>query len=260
MSKKRKSSICTLRNSKSVNSFLIALLPLIFVGISCSKFIFPGEFNLFEGDNAKRAVAKIKAKIGAEKVNVIRAEVRKHEIKIEIQAPGNPKNIDEYKFENGSVSGPKPVEVLTIGNVELTADKQHTTDLDEIDFAAIPETIKQAIALANTEGAEVKLISMDQKDAEMTNPQLKERNKNESEELEKQIKEKGNECFTSQKFPEKCFSELLELQKRQRDLSFTFGNAKELDLAWRIFVQGTRAQKDFWSDKKGKIIENPHVR
>lgn len=250
-------TIRLLRNSKSANSFLVALLPVIFVGIACDRLVIPGNVDLFEGDNAKQAVAKIKTKIGAEKVKVIRAEIRQNVMKIQIQAPDNPKNIDEYTFERGSVSGPKPVEILSLGKLEMTGDKYHPTDLDEIDFGAIPGTIIQAIALANTEGAEVELISMDLQKAEMTNPQLKQQRKSEAAELTKKIEQKEKECFSSKSFPEKCLNDLLQLKNRERELSSNTGKVKDWDLAWRIFIRGTRARKDFWADKKGKIIENP---
>ena len=242
---------------QSANTLFLALLPLIFVGLACNKFVIPQDVNLFQGDNAQQAVAKIKAKIGAEKVKVINAEIRQNKMKIQIQAPDNPKHIDEYTFEKGSVSGPKPVEVFSLGNLEMTADRYHPTDLDEINFAAIPETIKQAIIRADTEGAEVELISMDAQNAEMTNPQLKQQKKSEEEELKTKLTAKEKECFSSQKFPAECLNELLQLKKREIDLKLPMDGIKEWDLAWRIFIRGTRARKDFWADKQGKILENP---
>ncbi len=251
MTTKIKSLFRAVKSFQSANNLLIALLPLIFVGLACSKFIIPQNVNLFEGNNTQEAVAKIKQKIGADKVKVINAEIRQNEM-------NNPKNIDEYTFEKGSVSGPKPVEAMSFGNLEMTADKYHTTDLDAINFAAIPETIRQAIARAASEGAEVELISMDHQNAEMTNPQLKEQRKSEYEKIKVQVKEKEKECFNSPKFPQNCLNEATELRKKEQDLRFSnIGNIKEWDLAWRIFIRGTRARKDFWADKQGKILDNP---
>lgn len=257
---KNKAFFRPVKSFQPVNTLFLALLPLIFAGLACSKFVIPKDVNLFEGDNAQQAVAKIKAKIGAEKVKVITAEIRQNEMKIQIQAPDNPKNIDEYTFEKGSVSGPKPVEVFSLGNLEMTADKYHPTDLDEINFAAIPETIKQAIIRADTEGAEVELISMDAQNAEMTDPQLKQQKKSKAEELGAKLKEKEKECFNSQKVPAKCLEELLQIKKSEIELNLTGEGIKEWDLAWRIFIRGTRARKDFWADKQGKILENPFGR
>lgn len=245
------------KSFRSANNLLLALILLVFAGLACSKFVIPRDVNLFEGDNAQQAVAKIKAKIGADKVKIISAEIRKNEMKIQIQVPDNPKNIDEYTFEKGSVSGPKPVEVFSLGNLEMTADKYHPTDLDEINFAAIPEIVKEAMTRANIEGAEVELISMDAQNAEMTNPQLKEQKKGDAEQLKAQIKEKEKECFNSPKFPEKCLDELFQLNKKERELTLNSSRIKDWDLAWRIFVRGPRERKDFWANKQGKILENP---
>lgn len=138
-----------------------AILPLLVVAIGCSKLI-PGQGNLFEGDNAAKAAAAIKKKVGADKVNVISAEVRPNVMKVQIESIKNPKDIDEYTYERGSVSGPKPVQVLNLGGNIFSADKQHKTEIGEINFGAIPATLKRAIELAANEGARVDLISMDQ--------------------------------------------------------------------------------------------------
>jgi hypothetical protein len=34
--------------------------------------------------------------------------------------------------------------------------------------------------------------------------------------------------------------------------------ARQWDLAWRIFVEGPRGRKDFYADKQGNIVENPY--
>ena len=149
---------------------ILALAPLIAVAAGCGKLI-PGGggVNLFEGENAAIAAAAIKQKIGVEKVNVIRAELRPDMMTIQVQSPTNPKDIDEYTYERGSVSGPEPVQIF----LGRTADKHHMAEIGEINFSVLPRTIERAIQLAGSEGARVDQISMDANYAATANPALK---------------------------------------------------------------------------------------
>jgi hypothetical protein len=148
----------------------MAVLPLLIAGLGCGGLI-PGNVDLFEGDNAAKAAAAIKSTAGMDNLNVIRAEVRPDVMKITVQSPKNPKEQDEYTYERGSVTGPEPVRIDNIfANVVPS-----TTEIDEIDFAAIPATIKRAVELADAEGAKVTLISMDSQYAYVAKPELKDK-------------------------------------------------------------------------------------
>src|SRR5215471_17892642 len=118
-----------------------AFLLLLSVALGCKQLANAGAVNLFQSDNAAKAAAAIKTKVGVDKVKVIRAEVRQDSMKVTVQAPDNPKNLDEYTYEKGLATGPKPVQVVSIGNLDMTADKYHVTDLADINFAAIPDTV-----------------------------------------------------------------------------------------------------------------------
>ncbi len=135
---------------------MLAIMPLFIVALGCSNII-PGNVDLFESDNAAKAAA-IKQKAGTDRVNVIRVEVKPHVMKVTIQSPTNPKDQDEYTYERGSVSGPEPVKIHSV----FANNIPHSTEIGEINFAAIPAAIKRAIELAQAEGARVTLISMDQ--------------------------------------------------------------------------------------------------
>ena len=176
-------------------------------------------------------------------------------MKITIQAPDNPKNMDEYTFEKGRASGPKPVQAMSFGKLEMTADKYHLTDFSEINFAAIPETVRKAIARSGLENGRVDVISMDQEYAETTHPDLKAEKKRKTEELKQQILDKTKECFKTTST--NCMNELRDLQKQQSDMMMGKGE-RQWDLAWRIFVEGPRGRKDFYADKQGNLIDNPH--
>ena len=231
------------------------MLVVLIAVLGCNRFSTLGNVDLYQGDNAAKAAATIKEKIGASKISVIMAEVRKDSMKITIQAPDNPKNMDEYTFEKGRASGPKPVQAMSFGKLEMTADKYHLTDFSEINFAAIPETVRKAIARSGLENGRVDVISMDQEYAETTHPDLKAEKKRKTEELKQQILDKTKECFKTTST--NCMNELRDLQKQQSDMMMGRGE-RQWDLAWRIFVEGPRGRKDFYADKQGNLIDNPH--
>jgi hypothetical protein len=142
------------------NSIAAVLIVMVLV-LGCGVFR-QKNMRMFEGNNAALAASAIKKKVGADRLLVISAEVRESELKIQVQSPQKAEDIDEYSFNDGTVSGPKPVPVLTLGNQTFTADKHHKTDIDEIDFNAIPETIARAISEADVEGGKVEVVTMDQ--------------------------------------------------------------------------------------------------
>ena len=153
---------------KSLIKLTSAILPLLVVAIGCSKLI-PGQSNLFEGDNAAKAAAAIKAKAGTERVSVIRVEVRPDKMVIVTQSPTNSKEQDEYTYERGSASGPKPVQIHKVFAQHIP----HTTEIGEINFAGLPATIKRGIELAESPGGKVDLVSMDNQYANTATPSLK---------------------------------------------------------------------------------------
>jgi hypothetical protein len=240
---------------KNVLVMCTAILLVLIAVLGCSKLTTVGNVDLYQGDGAAKAAAAIKEKIGTGKISVISGEVRKDSMKITIQAPDNPKNMDEYTYEKGRASGPKPVPAMSLGDLEMTADKYHLTDFNEINFAAIPETVRKAIARSGLENGRVDVISMDQEYAETTHPDLKAEKKRKADELSQQVSDKTKECFRTTS--SKCFEELRTLQKQQMDMRMDRGE-RQWDLAWRIFVEGPRGRKDYYADKQGNLIENPY--
>ena len=240
---------------RKLSTLCVPLVVLLVAVLGCKQLANVGNVNLFQGDNAAKAAAAIKSKVSGDHVKVISAEVRKDSMKITIQAPDNPKNMDEYTFEKGRASGPKPVQALSLGNLEMTADKYHVTDLADINFAAIPNTVEKAIARSQLENGKVDLISMENAYAETVNPGLKAEKKRKADELKKQIQDKTAECFKSA--GSKCMDDLRQLQKQQMNTMMGAGE-RQWDLAWRIFVEGPRGRKDFYADKQGNLVENPY--
>ncbi|HEV7701582.1 MAG TPA: hypothetical protein VGO43_15230 [Pyrinomonadaceae bacterium] len=193
-----------------------------------------GKVNLFEGDTAAKAAAAIKDKVGGP-TNVIRVEMRTDEMKVTIQSPKNAKDIDEYTYKNGSVSGPEPVQVMQIGDLAMTGDKYGTTPIDEIGWANIPATVQRAIEVSKLENAKVNTLSMDAEVVTQGSPELK-------EQLDKETDAKRDACMKSSNMGP-CLQRLM------------IGQGRPLVLTWRLFVESPRGRKDFWADKDGKLNE-----
>ena len=130
-------------------NLIIALLPLIFIALGCSRLA-ALKANLFEGDNAEKAVAAIKDKIG-KPFKVTEIVIERDELKVHAQDPNNPQNLDEYKYIGGFVTGPNAVKLNALNdNLEKSS-----FPIDQIDFAAVPQMIEDALRQAAVEGGEV---------------------------------------------------------------------------------------------------------
>lgn len=140
-------------------SSLVAASALLAGSLGCSMLKNVAGGNLHEGDNAAQAAQKIKETIGGD-VRVIRAEVRPDKLEVTIRSNKNPKDIDKYEYVNGSVKGPEPVQVLSLGELEMTADKYQTVGIDEIGWAALPAAVERAKELSKLEDSKVGTISM----------------------------------------------------------------------------------------------------
>lgn len=218
--------------AKPEQSIFISILTMLALGLillGCRSL--PGmKMNLFEGTNAQDGAAKIKAKLGVDNVKVSRMEIRDDRMSIVVQDPAKPKNFDEYTFENGSVSGPKPVPALTFGNQELTADKSRLFDLSEVNLGLIPEVCRKAAEKAQVEEGKCEIISIDWQSARWT------RSKEENDRRQEQKR--------------------AEMQKQMRagkyDAMKSFTDS-ELVVTWRVWIKGPRATKDFWVDLKGNV-------
>lgn len=238
------------------NKFLAgsAFLALFFSSLGCNMLQKIANVNLFEGDNAVKAAQKIKDKIGTEKVQVIRVNIEKNEMEITVQSAKNPKDIDKYIYKNGTVTGPEPVQVISMGNLSMTGDKYETTELGEIGFAAIPDTVAKAISLSKLENAQVSSISMDNNYPETADPSLKADREKQVEDLQKRINDRRQECTKNVSTLGDCLREVSEMQKELMDMRM--GRTKrKLVLTWRLFIESPRGRKDFWADKNGKLNE-----
>lgn len=138
----------------------VCILALCLVGLGCTMLREARRVDPLEGSNPAMAAEKLKEKIGSES-RVISVEIRRDRMEITVRSEKDPKDIDKYKFVNGSIHGPEPVQVLTLGDLEMSGDKYQTVSMDEIAWDAIPETMRRAVELSRLEDARVHLISME---------------------------------------------------------------------------------------------------
>lgn len=135
---------------KNIFTICLVLSVLLMVGLGCKTLGRLGKKNYFEGGDAQVAADAIKEKIG-KSFKVTEVFIEDDEFRVQAQDPNNPKNLDEYKYVGGFVTGPNPVKLNGMNeNLEKS-----TFPFDEINFAAIPELSRQAIEQSGIEGAKI---------------------------------------------------------------------------------------------------------
>ena len=136
---------------KKYSSALTALTFLtVVLGCSSIKNLVPKKGQYFEGDSAQTAAKAIKDKIGIP-FKVIEVFIDENEFRVQAQDPNKPKNVDEYKYVAGFVSGPTPVQLSGLVN---DPDKSSFA-YDDIDFSAVPKFCKAALDRAGIEGGQI---------------------------------------------------------------------------------------------------------
>jgi hypothetical protein len=216
---------------KSISTSILTIAALLLVVLGC-KSLSGAKMNMFEGANAQEGAAKVKTKLGVENVKVSRMEIHEDRMSIVVQDPTKPKNFDEYTYEKGSLSGPKPVPAMTFGNQELTADKSRLFDLSEVNLGLVPEVCRKAVERSKVEQGKCENISIDWESARWT------RSKEENDKLAADKRAEMQKQMRAGKY---------DAMKSIRE------SGGDLVVTWRVWIQGPRATKDFWVDSKGTV-------
>ncbi len=137
---------------KNLITLVCAVSTLMCIGLGCGRLDFTTDGKIyFEEDGAQKAAAAIRDEIG-KPFNVTEVFIDESgAFKVQAQDPDNPKNLDEYKYIRGFVTGPNPVKLDGM-NENLQSS---SFPFDEINFAAIPEFAREAIEKAGIEEAEI---------------------------------------------------------------------------------------------------------
>jgi hypothetical protein len=218
------------RTEKSIFISILTITALVLIVVGCKSL--PGaKMNMFEGTNAQDGAARVKTKLG-DNVKVSRMEIHEDRISIVVQDPNKPKNFDEYTYEKGSLSGPKPVPALTLGNQEFTADKSRLFDLSEVNLGLVPDVCRKAVEKSQVEDGKCENISIDWQSARWT------RSKEENDRLAAAKRDEMQKQIRSGKY---------DAMKSIRE------SGGDLVVTWRVWIRGPRATKDFWVDSKGTV-------
>src|SRR5262245_38386400 len=220
--------------STSVRSILISILTmvaLILIVLGCKSL--PGsKMNMFEGTNAQDGAAKVKSKMEVDDVKVSRIEIHEDRMSITVQDPKKPKNFDEYTYEKGTLSGPKPVPAMTVGNQEFTADKSRLFSLSEVNLGMVPDVCRKAAEKSQIEDGKCENISVDWESARWT------RSKEENDKIQADKRAEMEKQMRTGK---------MDAMKSIRE------SIGDLAVTWRVWIKGPRATKDFWVDPKGTV-------
>ena len=137
---------------KRNHSSVLALAIVVFVVLGCGglRNMLPKEGQYFEGDAAETAAAAIKNEVG-KPFKVVEIFIDGNEFRVKAQNPDNPRNVDEYRYAAGFVTGPTPVQL----NGLIDNPEKSSFPFDEIDFAAIPKFCKEALTRADLEGGKI---------------------------------------------------------------------------------------------------------
>lgn len=139
---------------KNLFNLKTVILLLIITGLGCRMFGGLGKGKYFEGENAKNAIENVKGKIG-KPFKVAEIMIEENEIRIQVQDPNNSQNLDEYKIANGFLTGPNPVKLNA-----MQRDLENSTfPIDQINFDAIPNFIREALEKSKIEGAKISRLN-----------------------------------------------------------------------------------------------------
>jgi hypothetical protein len=138
-----------MKNTKNV-FLLIAITFSFILGCGGVKGLLPKKGQFFDGDSAQTAATAVKEKIG-KPFKVIEVFIDDNEFRVQAQDPNNPRNIDEYKYVAGFVTGPTAVK---LNGMNEDVEKS-SYPFGDIDFSAIPKFTKEAIDKAGIEGGKI---------------------------------------------------------------------------------------------------------
>lgn len=96
--------------------------------------------DLFETDLIARTVRELEAKVGAP-LRLLDLAAENGSLRIQVQDPAKPGNVDQYELREGRLAGPLPVQLLGPGSLEASLFPSSA-----IDLARIPDFTRAALA------------------------------------------------------------------------------------------------------------------
>lgn len=87
--------------------------------------------DLFGSDLVARAVRDVEARVGAP-LSVLDLQVENGSIRLQVQDPQRPENVDQFEWRQGVLDGPRPVQLLGSGSLAASLYPISAVDLTQI--------------------------------------------------------------------------------------------------------------------------------
>lgn len=95
--------------------------------------------DLFGSDLVARTVRDLEAKVGAP-LQLLDLQAENGRIRVQVQDPKRPENVDQYELHDGTLDGPHPVQLLGPGNLAASL-----YSISEVDLTRIPAFTQAAL-------------------------------------------------------------------------------------------------------------------
>jgi hypothetical protein len=113
---------------------------------------------LFEGSNMEKAATAFKEKIGSSPVVALKLVVTNESAILHVRNPQQADKVDKYEYVKGICSGPKPA---ALDGTELLGNwDKYSFPLDDVNFAAMPDVVKGALARTEVREGKVEKITI----------------------------------------------------------------------------------------------------
>lgn len=98
-----------------------------------------GAADLFETDLIARTARDVESRVGAP-LRVLDLQAENGSLRLQVQDPAKPENVDQYELRDGRLAGPLPVQLLGPGDLEASL-----FPLAAVDLAGIPGFARAAL-------------------------------------------------------------------------------------------------------------------
>lgn len=117
----------------------------------------PAAVSYYERTHAAEAIQQIRAKVG-EPFRVMNVRIDDDSVSAEVQDPKKKENVDRYEVDGGELKAPRPVRL--IGDTDQDTLEANLFDPAGVDWAKIPEILRQGNEKVQLEGRELTSISI----------------------------------------------------------------------------------------------------
>lgn len=115
-------------------------------------------FSYYEGTHAADAIAQVRAKVG-EPFRVLNIHINEDMIRMQVQDPKKPENVDQYTIDEGKMRDPAPVRLF--GDTDPSTLEANVFDPADVDLTKIASLIREGDEKIQLEGREMSSLSIE---------------------------------------------------------------------------------------------------